>query len=202
MYYFGWKFRIFRDRVFLTILLILKSSRCFILFITNKVIVNTLLHPISIEMLLDRTKKWSNLRKEDLYRGNHVLVLDCFVVQSLSRVQLCDLMDCNTPGFPVLHHLLEFAQTHVHQVSDSIQPSHPLLSPLLPSMFPSIMVFSSEFTLPIRWPKYWTFSFKNSLSNEYLGWTGLISLQSKGLSRVFSSTTVWKHQFFGAQSSI
>ena len=127
MYYFGWKFRIFRDRVFLTILLILKSSRCFILFITNKVIVNTLLHPISIEMLLDRTKKWSNLRKEDLYRGNHVLVLDCFVVQSLSRVQLCDLMDCNTPGFPVLHHLLEFVQTHVHWKGDAIQPSCPVI---------------------------------------------------------------------------
>ena len=79
----------------------------------------------------------------------------------------------------------------------------PLL--LLPSIFPSIMVFSNDSALRIRWPKYWSFSFSISPSNEYpklgfpLGLTGLISLQSKGLSRVFSNTTVQKHQFFGAQ---
>ena len=67
---------------------------------------------------------------------------------------------------------------------------------LLPSIFPSIRVFSSESVLRIRWPKYWSFSFSISPSNEY---SGLISLQSKGLSRVFSNTTVQKHQFFGAQ---
>ena len=83
---------------------------------------------------------------------------------------------------------------------------HPLL--LLPSIFPSIKVFSNESDLCIRWPKYWSLSFSISPSNEYsglisfLGWTGLISLQSKGLSRVFSSATVWKHQFFGAQLSL
>ena len=55
------------------------------------------------------------------------------VVQSLSRVWLCDPMDCSMPGFPVLHHLPEFAQTRVHQVSDAIQPSHPLLSPSPPA---------------------------------------------------------------------
>ena len=75
---------------------------------------------------------------------------------------------------------------------------HPLL--LLPFIFPSIRVFSNESVLHIRWPKYWSFSFSISLSNEYLGWIplelpGLISLLSKGLSRVFSSTTIWKHQF-------
>ena len=75
---------------------------------------------------------------------------------------------------------------------------------LLPSMFPSIRVFSSESVLCIRWPKYWSFSFSISPSNEY---SGLISftmdwLQSKGLSRVFSSTTVQKHQFSGAQPSL
>ena len=75
---------------------------------------------------------------------------------------------------------------------------------LLPSMFPSIRVFSSESVLCIRWPKYWSFSFSISPSNEY---SGLISfsmdwLQSKGLSRVFSSTTVQKHQFSGAQLSL
>ena len=80
----------------------------------------------------------------------------------------------------------------------------PLL--LLPSIFPSIKVFSNESVLHIRWPKYWSFSFNISPSNEHLdwfplGWTGWISLQSKGLSRVFSNTTLQKHQFFGTQPS-
>ena len=67
-------------------------------------------------------------------------------------------MDCSTPGFPVHHHLLQLAQTHVHRVSDAIQPiilCHPFLLP--PSTFPSIRVFSSESLLRIRWPKYWSF---------------------------------------------
>ena len=81
----------------------------------------------------------------------------------------------------------------------------PLL--LLPSIFPSIKVFSSELVLHIRWPKYWSFSFSISLSNEHPGlvsfrmdWFDL--LESKGLSRVFSNTTVQKHQFFSAQLSL
>ena len=100
-------------------------------------------------------------------------------------------MDHSTLGLPVHHQLLEFAQTHVHQVGDAIQPSHSL-SPLhlLPSIFPSIKVFSNELAFCIRWPKYWSFSFSLSPSNEY---SGLISLLSKGLSRVFTSITVWKH---------
>ena len=78
---------------------------------------------------------------------------------------------------------------------------HPILLPA--SIFPSIRVFYNESVLCISWPKYWTFSFSISPSSEYselisLGWTGLISLQSKGLSRVFSNITVQKHQFFGA----
>ena len=77
-------------------------------------------------------------------------------------------MGCSTPGFPVHHQLLELAQTHVHQVSDAIQPSHPLSSPLLlPSIFPSIRVFYNESVLHIRWPKCWSFSFSISPSNEY-----------------------------------
>ena len=85
---------------------------------------------------------------------------------------------------------------------------HILCCPLLlpPSIFPSIRVFSNEWVLHIRWPKYWRFSFSISPSNEYsgliLGWTGWISLQSKGLSRVFSNTTVQKHQFFSPQHSL
>ena len=112
---------------------------------------------------------------------------------------LCDPMDCSMPSLPVHHQLPELTQTHVHCVSDAIQPSHPCCPLLLlPSVFPSIRVFSNESLLHIRWPEYWTFSFSISPSNEYtglisLGWTGWISLQSKGLSRVFSNTTVQKY---------
>ena len=93
---------------------------------------------------------------------------------------------------------------------ESVMPSnhlilcHPLL--LLPSIFLSIRVFSNESVLHIRWPKYWSFSFSISPSMNLqdwfpLGWTDWISLQSKGLSRVFSNTTVQKHQFLGTQPS-
>ena len=108
----------------------------------------------------------------------------------------CDPMDCSTPGLPVHHHLPEFTQTRVHQVGDAIQPSHPLLSPSPPA---SIRVFSSESVLHIRWPKYWSFSFSISPQDWFpLGWTGWISLLSKGLSKVFSNTTVQNQQFWGA----
>ena len=90
---------------------------------------------------------------------------------------------------------------------ESVMPSnkltlcHRLL--LLPSVFPSIRAFSNELALGIRWPKYWSFSFNMSPSSEYSGLIllliGLIALQPKGLSRVFSSTTVQKHQLFSTQ---
>ena len=117
-------------------------------------------------------------------------------------------MDFSMPHFNCLHYLPEFAQTHVHWISDAIRPSHPLLPPSLPSTFPSIMDFS---------PVSWLFasggrSIGASASASVLpmntqGWfplglTSLISLLSKGLARVFSNTTVWKHQFFGAQPSL
>ena len=95
---------------------------------------------------------------------------------------LCDPMDCSLPGFPVHHQLPGLVQTRVHQVGDAIQPSHPLL--LLPSIFPSIRVFSNESVLCIRWPKYWSFSFSISPSNEYSGlisfridWLDLLAVQ-------------------------
>ena len=115
-------------------------------------------------------------------------------------------MNCSSPGLPVHHQLLEFTQTHVHRVSDAIQSSHPLSSPSPPAPNPSQhQGLSNESALRIRWPKNWSFSFNISLSKEHqrspLGWTGWISLQSKGLSRVFSNITVQKHQFFGAQLS-
>ena len=98
---------------------------------------------------------------------------------------LCDPMDCSTPGLPIHHQLPEFTQIHVHWVSDAIQPSHPLSSPSLwPSIFPNIRVFSNESTLHIRWPKYWSFSFNISPSNEHPGlisfrmdWFDLLSVQ-------------------------
>ena len=84
-------------------------------------------------------------------------------------------MNCSMPGLPVHHQLLEFTQTHVHRVGDAIQPSHPLSYLLfLPSIFPSIRVFSTKSALPIRWPKFCSFSFSISPSNEY---SGLISFR-------------------------
>ena len=116
-------------------------------------------------------------------------------------------MDCGTPGFPVPHHLPKFAQVHVHCIDNAIQPFHPL-TPTSPSssVFPSIRDFSDELAVHIRWPKYWSFSFSISPSNEYSRLISLkidlISLLSKGLSRVFSSTTARRHQFFGALPSL
>ena len=125
----------------------------------------------------------------------------CSVAKSCPTLH--DPMNCSTPGFPVLHHFPAFAQTHVHWVSDTIYPSHPL-SPLS-SVFPNFRVFSNELALHISWPKYWSFSISPSMNIQGLFplvLTGLISLLSKRLSRVFSSPTVQKHQFFSAQPSL
>ena len=131
-------------------------------------------------------------------------------VQFSSVAQSCltlwDPMGCSTPGFPVLHYLPELAQTHVHLLSDDIQPAHPLSSPLLLLLIiPSNRVFSNESTLNIRWPKYWSFSI--SPSREYSGlisfridWFDFLAIQ--GTLRVFSNTTVQKHQFFETQPSL
>ena len=97
----------------------------------------------------------------------------CVSSVTQSGPTLCDPMNCSTPGLPVHHQLPEF--THVHRVSDAIQPSHPLLSPsLLPPIPPSIRVFSNESALRMRWPKYWSFSFGISPSSKY---SGLISFR-------------------------
>ena len=143
----------------------------------------------------------------------HIVVIKDLSVQFSSVAQscltLCDPLNCNTPGLPVHHQLPEFTQTHVHQVADAIQPSHPLSSPFPPAPNPSppsIRVFSSESTLCMRWPEYWSFSFSIIPSKEHPGlisfrmdWLDLLAVQ--GLSRVFSNTTAQKHQFFGAQPS-
>ena len=95
-------------------------------------------------------------------------------VQSLSHVRLCNPMNRSMPGLPVHHQLLEFTQTHIHRISDAIQPSHPLSSPSLPPIPPSISVFSNESTLHVRWPKYWSFCFSIIPSEEI---PGLISFR-------------------------
>ena len=123
----------------------------------------------------------------------------CLVTKSCPT--LCDPRDCSMPSFPVLHCLLAFAQTHVHWVSDTIRPSHPLapfsppalsfpasgsfpMSQLFPTGGQSIGASASASVLPVNIQGWFP-----------LGWTGWISLQSKGLSRVFSSTAVQRHQF-------
>ena len=120
---------------------------------------------------------------------------------------LCDPMNYSTPSLPVHHQLPEFTQTHVHRVSDAIQPSHPLSSPSPPAPIPpSIRVSSNESTFHMRWPKYRSFSF--SISASY-GYSGLISFRIDGFDLLaFQGTlksllqrTVQKHQFIGAQLS-
>ena len=131
----------------------------------------------------------------------------CCCPVAKSCLTFYDTMDCSMPGFPVLHYLPEFAQVHVHWINDT--SNHLIfchLLRLLPSIFPrsgsfpmsqlftsggqSIGVSASASVLPM-----------NTQDWSPLGWTGWISLQSKGLSRVFSNTTVQKHQFFSAQLS-
>ena len=129
----------------------------------------------------------------------------CSVAQSCPT--LCDLMECSMPGFPVLHHLLELAQTHVRWVSDALQPSHPLSSPCSPAFslsqhqsFLTSWLFSSG-GQSIGASALASVLLMNIQDWFPLGLTGLISLQSKGLSRVFD-TTAKKHQFFGTQPSL
>ena len=118
----------------------------------------------------------------------------------------CDPMDCSTPGLPVHHQLLEFTQTHVHWIGDPIQPSHPLSSPspLAFNLYRHQGLFQWV-SSSNQVAKVLEFQFQHQ-SFQWLfwfplEWRGWISLQSKELSRVFSNTTVQKHQFFGAQLS-
>ena len=126
---------------------------------------------------------------------------------------LCDPMNCSTPGLPVRHQLPEFTQTHVHQVSDAIQPSHPLSSPSLPAPNPSQrQIFSNESTLHMRWPKYWSFSFSIIPSKEIPGlisfrrdWLDLFAVQGtlKSLLQHHSSkaSILWRSALFTVQLS-
>ena len=118
---------------------------------------------------------------------------------------LCDHMGCRTPDFPVLHYLPEFAQTHVHWVDDAVQPSHPLSSLSPPAFnlsqhqgFSQSQIFASG-GHSIGASASTSVLLMNIQGLFPLGLTGLVSLLSERLSRVFSNITVWKHQFFGTQ---
>jgi len=130
----------------------------------------------------------------------------CSVSQSCPT--LCDPKDCSTPGFPVLHHLPQLAQTHVHWVGDAIKPFHPLSSPSPPAFNLSA---SGSFLISRLFASGSQSIGASALASVFpmniQGWfpwglTGLISLQSRGLSRVFSNTTIQKHQFFSALPSL
>ena len=128
-------------------------------------------------------------------------------LSSQSCPTLCDPMNHSMPGLPVHHQLQEFTQTHVHWVSDAIQPSHPLSSPCLPAPNPSQHQNFFQW-VNSAWGGLSTgvSALASVLPKKFQGWspsewTGWISLQSKGLSRVFCNTTVQKNQFFSAQPS-
>ena len=135
----------------------------------------------------------------------------CWVAQLCPT--LCHLMDCSLPGFSVLHHPLELAQTHVHWICDATQQSHLLLSLLLlSSIFPSIRVFSNEPALCIKWLKDWSFSFSISLSNEYSGliffrinWFDIFAVQGTFKTILqqhnLKASILWHSAFFMVQLS-
>ena len=145
-----------------------------------------------------RIKTWLHIFTLLIYRLCRVVV-----VQSLkSCLTLWESMDCSTPGFPVLHHLPEFAQAHVHWFGDAIQ--HLILC-YSPSPAFSLSQHQGLFFQSSGGQSTGASASASVLPMNIQGWfplglTGLIFLQSKGLSGVFSSNTVWRHQFFSAQS--
>ena len=132
------------------------------------------------------------------------LALRMFSSDAQLCLTLCNPMDCSMPGLPIHHQFPEFTQTRICWVGDAIQPSHPLLTPLLlPSIFPSIRVFSDESVLPTKWPKYWIFSI--SPSSEYswlisfrMDWLDLLAVQGtlKSLLQHNSSNPIKKQWLF------
>ena len=155
--------------------------------------------------LVNFKKKWNHFK--------HLFWSQCSKIQFSSVAKLCptlcNLMNHSTPGLLVHHQLLECTDS-TENSTESVMPSNrPILCCLLllPSIFPSIRVFSNESALHIRWLQYWSFSFRISPTNEHPGlisfrmdWLDLLAVQ--WFARVFSNTTVQKHQFFGAQVSL
>ena len=141
--------------------------------------------------------------------ANDMISLVQFSSVAQSCPTLCNTMNHSMPGLPVHHQLPEFTQTHVHRVSDAIQPSHPLSSPSppAPNIPPSIRVFSNESTLHMRWPKYWSYSFSIIPSKQIPGlisfrmdWLDLLAVQGtlKSLLQHHSSkaSILWHSAFF------
>ena len=139
--------------------------------------------------------------------AKEVNFLSPFSSVTQSCLTLCDPMDCSTPGLPVHHQLPEFTQTLVHRVGDAIQPSHPLSSPSSPTFDLSQHQGLFKLVLRIRWPKYWSFSFSISPSNEHPGlisfrmdWLDLLAVQGtlKSLLQHHSSkaSILWCSAFF------
>ena len=121
---------------------------------------------------------------------------------SKSCPTFCNLMGYSMPGFPVVHHLLTFAQTHVYWVGDPIQLSHPLL--LLPSLFPSIRVFPNQSALCIRWPKYWSFSFsiqRSTLSSSLIIVSSLLVLRAIYVTKMILMSFLALHSVIWIPSS-
>ena len=152
--------------------------------------------------------KKENERKRADSKQPNILSAQFSSVQSLSRGRLFVTLwiAAHQASLSITNSQSSLKLTSIESVmpSNHLILCHPLL--LLPSIFPSIRVFSNESALHIRWPKYWSFISTSVLPMNTqdwspLGWTGWISLQSKGLSRVFSNTTVQKLQFFSTQLS-
>ena len=205
-------------------ILSIQSLSCVRLFVTP--------WTVACQASLSVTNSWSLLKLmsiESVIPPNHLILchlllllpsvfssIRVFSIESFSSVAqscptLCDPMNRSTPGHPVHHQHPESTQTHVRCVGDAIQPSHPLSSCLLlPSVFPSIRVFSNESALRIRWPKYWSFSFSISPSSEQPGlisfridWFDLLAVQEtlKRLLQHHSSkaSILWRSAFFMVQ---
>ena len=148
--------------------------------------------------MLPRKEKSSSMQQEGLVQFGSVQLLSCVQLFATPRTAAHQASLSIASSWS----LLRLMSIELGMPSNHLILCCPLLLP--PSIFLTIRVFSNESVLHIRWPKYWSFSFSISPSNEYSGliwsgWTGWISLQSMGLSRVFSNTTLEKHQFFGTQ---
>ena len=161
--------------------------------------------------LTPRLVSWKNSNlKRCMHPYIHQIRSDQIRSVAQSCPTLCDPMNRSSPGLPVHHQLPEFTQTHVNRVSDAIQPSHPLCRPLLllPPTPPSLRVFSSESTLRMRWPKYWSFSFSIIPSKEVPGlisfrmdWLNLLAVQGtlKSLLQHHSSKHIHSSTIYNSQ---
>ena len=168
---------------------------------SDLIITESLLHLTNLSLFLPIPSRW---KSPFCFLFLQVQLCCCSVAKSCPT--LCNPMDCSTPGFPVLHYVLEFAPSHAHWVGE-VMPSKNISSSVTP--FSSCL---QSFPVPGSFPRSWFFALDaqslgasasaSGLSMNIQGWfplglTGLILL-SKGLSRIFSSTTIWKHPFFGA----